>query len=639
MPDFVYSPAPVLVEATGNFAIGSTGVLRPAEGGAPVQVWDLNESPLASVIVGPKGAHQAFKADIAHGVLDFGSVMLPAISDEAKASALTVQEAAQGAATSAESAASAAAAAAASADASRNVTDSAVAEFLGSDQTATSAALKAGSVAAFIDAVATSAIDLGGGFLYVSTTGNDASNGRTWMTAKRTVKAAVEALPSLTSGTESFHAGTVQIGPGEFVEDGLIQANREIRFIGANARSDNAGTTVRLATGRNVDLFRYTEAFRTAGGYSHGLSLEGFTIDANVAGQASTTLSAALNNSATTLTLAAALPVTGTFDILIDDELLAVTGGAGTTTLTVVRGRYGSVAATHASGATVRFAGSAVRLVGGGFNCSVRNIHVKNAGGIGFRLDDNAVNFHAFDFNASQCGGPAFAYLPVSGSSGSMISFLGGQIDDCGSDAMYFEGNQSGSALIQIHSLKGESRVSSTKHRHFIAHKPNRGADDASGFHFDIRNVVAYALGGGRESVVHDYAGTNQGASWELSHVTGKDGYLRAFRSVKYGIESGPVVGHLSAGNYDTAGGWPGRTQLGNIAIATGPWVPEGDITAPKGSVYAHTAGADNVTFYVKGSGAGNTGWVALRPWVQITQAAYDALGTKDPNTLYVVVG
>lgn len=32
---------------------------------------------------------------------------------------------------------------------------------------------------------------------------------------------------------------------------------------------------------------------------------------------------------------------------------------------------------------------------------------------------------------------------------------------------------------------------------------------------------------------------------------------------------------------------------------------------------------------------------VSLTPksWVQITQSAYDALGTKDANTLYVIVG
>jgi hypothetical protein len=35
--------------------------------------------------------------------------------------------------------------------------------------------------------------------------------------------------------------------------------------------------------------------------------------------------------------------------------------------------------------------------------------------------------------------------------------------------------------------------------------------------------------------------------------------------------------------------------------------------------------------------------WAGDKTWkpsfVQLTQAAYDALGTKDPNTLYVVVG
>jgi hypothetical protein len=29
----------------------------------------------------------------------------------------------------------------------------------------------------------------------------------------------------------------------------------------------------------------------------------------------------------------------------------------------------------------------------------------------------------------------------------------------------------------------------------------------------------------------------------------------------------------------------------------------------------------------------------ALNPWVQMTQAAYDALAVKNPNTLYVIIG
>lgn len=93
MAAYTYSPAPVLVEATGELAIGATGQLLAADGSGAVPVYDLNDSLLASILVGPKGVHQAFKADIPNGVLDFGSVLLPTISQEALAAALTVQQA------------------------------------------------------------------------------------------------------------------------------------------------------------------------------------------------------------------------------------------------------------------------------------------------------------------------------------------------------------------------------------------------------------------------------------------------------------------------------------------------------------------------------------------------------------------
>jgi hypothetical protein len=104
MPEYTFGPAPVLIEATGEFAIGATGVLRATEDGQAVQVYDLNDSPLPSIAVGPKGAHQAFRADVPNGVLDFGSVLLPKVCDEAQVAALTAQEVASGAATDAATA-------------------------------------------------------------------------------------------------------------------------------------------------------------------------------------------------------------------------------------------------------------------------------------------------------------------------------------------------------------------------------------------------------------------------------------------------------------------------------------------------------------------------------------------------------
>jgi hypothetical protein len=101
MPTYTYAPAPVLVESTGEFAINATGVLRATDGGDPVQVFDLNGSPLPSVLVGPKGAHQAFTAELSDGVLDFGSVLLPAISLETQRAALLALERANAALTTA----------------------------------------------------------------------------------------------------------------------------------------------------------------------------------------------------------------------------------------------------------------------------------------------------------------------------------------------------------------------------------------------------------------------------------------------------------------------------------------------------------------------------------------------------------
>jgi len=57
----------------------------------------------------------------------------------------------------------------------------------------------------------------------------------------------------------------------------------------------------------------------------------------------------------TTITVASAagFPASGTFYVRIDSEVMAVTGGQGTTTWTVLRGQLGTAAATHAAGAAV----------------------------------------------------------------------------------------------------------------------------------------------------------------------------------------------------------------------------------------------------------------------------------------------
>jgi hypothetical protein len=68
-----------------------------------------------------------------------------------------------------------------------------------------------------------------------------------------------------------------------------------------------------------------------------------------------TTRPTATTAAQTSITVAAAagFPTTGSYYIRIDNEVMQVTGGQGTTTWTVARGQLGTAAAAHATGATI----------------------------------------------------------------------------------------------------------------------------------------------------------------------------------------------------------------------------------------------------------------------------------------------
>lgn len=73
------------------------------------------------------------------------------------------------------------------------------------------------------------------------------------------------------------------------------------------------------------------------------------------ANNAQTTLNGASPSAATSLTVtsAAGFPAAAPFRIRIDDELLLVTAGAGTTTWSVSRGIENTSATAHSDGASV----------------------------------------------------------------------------------------------------------------------------------------------------------------------------------------------------------------------------------------------------------------------------------------------
>jgi hypothetical protein len=68
-----------------------------------------------------------------------------------------------------------------------------------------------------------------------------------------------------------------------------------------------------------------------------------------------TTRTSATTAGQTSVTVASAsgFPAAGSYYVRIDNEVMQVTGGQGTTTWTVARGQLGTTAATHANGATV----------------------------------------------------------------------------------------------------------------------------------------------------------------------------------------------------------------------------------------------------------------------------------------------
>lgn len=54
-----------------------------------------------------------------------------------------------------------------------------------------------------------------------------------------------------------------------------------------------------------------------------------------------------------------------------------------------------------------------------------------------------------------------------------------------------------------------------------------------------------------------------------------------------------------------------GDTSSNGVYIRSGAGSPEGNVTAPVGSLYLNTSGSTSTTLYVKTSGTGNTGWTA----------------------------
>lgn len=70
----------------------------------------------------------------------------------------------------------------------------------------------------------------------------------------------------------------------------------------------------------------------------------------------------------------------------------------------------------------------------------------------------------------------------------------------------------------------------------------------------------------------------------------------------------------------------------GTCKLITGAGTPEGAQTAPVCSRYLRTDGSTGTTLYIKESGAGNTGWVAVSP-SSVSWSTPGTIGSGTPNT------
>ncbi len=121
---------------------------------------------------------------------------------------------------------------------------------------------------------------------YVALDGNDNYDGLDWSSPKRHIHAAVNVLPTAFSSGVEYHFGRVEIGSGQFREEGgPLEYNSSIVYAGRGNGPGGRGTEVLLDNGENSHVFATTDDWIAAGNHCHGVGIQDLTIDGNVANQ------------------------------------------------------------------------------------------------------------------------------------------------------------------------------------------------------------------------------------------------------------------------------------------------------------------------------------------------------------------
>jgi len=132
-------------------------------------------------------------------------------------------------------------------------------------------------------------------------------------------------------------------------------ANADVNLFAPATETRTAGTSTVVSTTQLGDTYQVTGTM-TCLVSSKGITEAGLFDTTTLSG--TTTIAASLTSTATSITLGAARgPTTLNFYMQIENEVVLVTGGQNTTTITVTRGALGSTAANHASATPITVGG------------------------------------------------------------------------------------------------------------------------------------------------------------------------------------------------------------------------------------------------------------------------------------------
>jgi hypothetical protein len=387
---------------------------------------------------------------------------------------------------------------------------------------------------------------------YVSASGRDANDGKSWLSAKATVASAVSSLPS-TAPPSPVHFGTVYVGPGKFVETATpIEFNAELHLVCASSGDGGfgQGTLIQLGDNRNTALFSYTPSFAYADGYAHYLQVDNCTFD---------------GNSATNPTAPA---------------LVQVYNGGFQNTFRNVGFQNANTYALRLENHAVNF--SCYSCTWGGIRGNGGAVYLNDVVG------GNVVSFYDAQIDNS---GVDPIYITQT------------------------DRDTGGSNVITFVNLKAEATIGSTNHKHIITVAPRPGGGGHP-MNISVVGLTSVNTIGSGAYALYEASAPGYGANWEITGVnacgykgaffSAKTGQTSAGVQIKHLFASVPFQNTGAVYDYT-----PDVELSGGPAILTGIGSPQANIAARVGALYLRIDGGPSSTLYVKESGTGTTGWVA----------------------------